>query len=336
MLKGLAVIAYEREKQVAIAAVSAAAKLCEQVRRDRCPATMEKQDSSPVTVADLGAQAIICRAIAAAFPGDPIVAEEDATLLQQPAMIERLEQVTTYVKALEPDATPEAVVSWIERGQGQVGPRYWTLDPIDGTKGFLRGDQYAIALALVEAGKVKLGVLGCPALPVEITQPNGERGVLFVAVSGQGTFLIRLQSGGAQLIHTCSTKDDITHRSIESVESRHGNLPLQRVIAQAVGLTAPPLRMDSQAKYGAVARGEAALYLRLPWAELPNYRENIWDHAAGAIVLEEAGGRVTDIYGKTLDFTLGTKLISNRGIVASNSVLHEVVLMALREQGKNI
>ena len=329
-------IAYEREKQVAITAVSAAAKLCEQVRRDCRPATMEKQDSSPVTVADLGAQAIICRAIAAAFPGDPIVAEEDATLLQQPAMVEHLEQVTTYVKALEPDATPEAVVSWIERGQGQVGPRYWTLDPIDGTKGFLRGDQYAIALALVEAGQVKLGVLGCPALPVEMTQPNGEQGVLFVAVSGQGTFLIHLQSGGAQLIHTCSTKDDITHRSIESVESRHGNLPLQRVIAQAVGLTAPPLRMDSQAKYGAVARGEAALYLRLPWAELPNYRENIWDHAAGVIVLEEAGGRVTDIYGKTLDFTLGTKLISNRGIVASNSVLHEVVLMALREQGKNI
>lgn len=324
-------IAYEREKQVAIAAVSAAAKLCEHVRGDRRPVTIEKQDRSPVTVADLGAQAIICRAIAAAFPDDPIVAEEDATLLQQPAMVEQLTQVTTYVRASEPDATPESVISWINRGQGQVGPRYWTLDPIDGTKGFLRGDQYAIALALVEAGKVKLGVLGCPALPVEMIQPNGERGVLFVAVSGQGTHLLPLPGGNAQSVHTGKAKDGSTHRLIESVESRHGNLPLQRAIAQAVGLTAPPLQMDSQAKYGAVARSEAALYLRLTWAELPDYRENIWDHAAGAIVLEEAGGRVTDIYGKPLDFTLGTKLISNRGIVASNSTLHEVVLTTLRE-----
>ena len=330
--QGLSVIAYEREKQVAVAAVTAAAELCEQVRSDRRLAAIEKQDRSPVTVADLGAQAVICRAIAAAFPGDPIVAEEDAALLQQPAMVECLEQVTTHVRAIEPDATPEAVITWIERGQGQVGQRYWTLDPIDGTKGFLRGDQYAIALALVEAGKVKLGILGCPALPVDMTQPEGKRGVLFVAVRGQGTLLIPLHGGSPESIYVSSNNDNSALCSIESVESRHGNLPLQRMIAQAVGLTAPPLRMDSQAKYGAVARGEAALYLRLPWAELPDYRENIWDHAAGAIVVEEAGGRVTDIHGKALDFTLGTKLISNRGIVASNSTLHEVVLRAVREQ----
>lgn len=332
MLKELAVIAYEQEKQVAIAAVSVATQLCEQVRRDCRLAPMEKQDRSPVTVADLGAQAVICRAIAAAFPSDPIVAEEDAALLQQPAMVECLEQVTTHVRAIEPDATPEAVITWIDRGQGQVGSRYWTLDPIDGTKGFLRGDQYAIALALIEAGKVKLGVLGCPALPVDMTQPNGERGVLFVAVSGQGTLLMPLHGGSTQSIHICRTKENSAHRLIESVESRHGNLPLQRMIAQAAGLTAPPLQMDSQAKYGAVARGEAALYLRLPWTELPDYRENIWDHAAGAIVVEEAGGLVTDIHGKPLDFTLGPKLISNQGIVASNSTLHKVVLKALREQ----
>lgn len=325
-------IAYEREKQVAIAAVTAAAELCEQVRSDRCLAAMEKQDRSPVTVADLGAQAVICRAIAAAFPDDPIVAEEDAALLQQPAMLERLEQVTACVQAIAPDATPEAVITWIDRGTGQVGPRYWTLDPIDGTKGFLRGDQYAIALALIEAGEVKLGVMACPAMPVDMSQPDGERGVLFVAVRGQGSLLIPLHSGSAQSIHVFNTSDNNAFRLTESVETRHGNLPLQRKIAQAVGLTAPPLPMDSQAKYGAVARGEAALYIRLPWTEFPDYRENIWDHAAGAIIVEEAGGRVTDIHGKLLNFTLGSKLISNRGIVASNGKLHEVVLRALRQQ----
>ncbi len=327
-------MAYEREKQVAIAAAIAAAKLCVQVQGDRRLASMEKQDHSPVTVADLGAQAVICQAIAAAFPADAIVAEEDAALLRQPVMVERLQQIAAYVQAIVPDATPEAVMTWIDLGNGQVGSRYWTLDPIDGTKGFLRGDQYAIALALIEAGEVKLGVLACPALPLDVTQPDGERGVLFVAVRGQGATLTSLQGGTSESVHVVSAKDTSCLCLTESVESRHGNLPLQRAIAQAVGLTAPPLQMDSQVKYGAVARGEAALYLRLTWAEFPDYRENIWDHAAGAIVLEEAGGRVTDIDGKPLDFTSGAKLINNQGIVASNGALHEAVLAALREQAK--
>lgn len=263
-------MAYEREKQVVIAAVIEAATLCEQVRRDLCGDAIEKQDASPVTIADFGAQAVICRAIALAFPADPIVAEEDAELLRQPVMRGRLEQVTTIVRALVPDATSLAVTTWIDRGNGDISSRYWTLDPIDGTKGFLRGDQYAIALALIEAGEVKLGVLACPALPVDLTQPNGVGGVLFVAVRGQGTTLISLQGGSSESVYVDSAEDSY-QCLIESVETRHGNLALQREVAQAVGLSAPVLRMDSQAKYGAVARGQAALYLRLPWAELPDY-----------------------------------------------------------------
>lgn len=331
-MEELAAIAYEREKQVALAAVIKASKLCEQVRNGRVVDAIEKQDCSPVTIADFGAQAIICQALALDFPTDVIVAEENATLLRQPALQERLQQVTTYVRTVLPDATPEAVITWIDRGRGQVGSRYWTLDPIDGTKGFLRGDQYAIALALIEAGEVRLGVMACPALPVDITQPDGERGVVFVAVHGQGTTQISLADSSTQLVRVVSVAEDISYlRSMESVETRHGNLPLQRAIAQVVGLTAPPLPMDSQAKYGVVARGEAALYLRLPWSEMPEYRENIWDHAAGVIVVEEAGGRVTDMDGKPLDFTLDAKLINNQGIIASHGTLHEVVLAAARE-----
>lgn len=245
-------------------------------------------------------------------------------------MVESLQQVTTIIREAIPDATPEAVIDWIDRGNGEVGSRYWTLDPIDGTKGFLRDNQYAIALALVEAGEVKLGVLGCPALPVDANQPEGEQGVLFVAVRGQGTTMASLQSGDSRTVHV-AVEDPRCLYLTESVESRHGNLPLQRAIAQAVGLKNPPLQLDSQVKYGAVARGQAALYLRLPWTYFPNYRENIWDHAAGAIVVEEAGGRVTDIYGKPLDFNSGAKLINNRGIVASNGSLHEAVLAKLSE-----
>ena len=87
--------------------------------------------------------------------------------------------------------------------------------------------------------------------------------------------------------------------------------------------------MDSQAKYGAVARGEAVLYLRLPSSS--GYRERIWDHAAGSLIVEEAGGQVTDMFGQSLDFATGYQMVRNQGIVASNGSLHGAVLEALAE-----
>ena len=84
-------------------------------------------------------------------------------------------------------------------------------------------------------------------------------------------------------------------RFCESVESGHSAQGDAAAVAARLGITAPPLRMDSQAKYAVVARGEADIYLRLPTRA--DYREKIWDHAAGALIVAEAGGVVTDIYG---------------------------------------
>ncbi len=320
---------YEREKQVAITAVTAAANLCEQVRREQGSLAIAKPDRSPVTVADFGSQAVICQALGEAFPTDSVIGEEDSTLLR--TRTEQLAQVTQYVQAQISSATPEAVTAWIDRGNAEVASRYWTLDPIDGTKGYIRGDQYAVALALVEAGEVKLGLLGCPALPVDAAQPNGDRGVLFVAVRGQGTMMIPLNGGEPQLIQATSADVGFL-RLAESVESQHGNLALQEAVAQAIGLSAPVLHMDSQAKYGVVARGEAALYIRIPLPQFSDMKENTWDHAAGAIVVEEAGGQVTDLYGQPLDFSFGTKLLNNQGIIASNGAIHEAVLAAVAQR----
>jgi 3'(2'), 5'-bisphosphate nucleotidase len=69
----------------------------------------------------------------------------------------------------------------------------WVLDPIDGTAGFLCGGQYAICLALIVDGKVELGVIGCPNLPVNYFSPDGPRGCLFTAVRGQGAQEVRIQ-----------------------------------------------------------------------------------------------------------------------------------------------
>jgi 3'(2'), 5'-bisphosphate nucleotidase len=118
-------------------------------------------------------------------------------------------------------------------------------------------------------------------------------------------------------------------RFAESVESAHSDQAGHAVLARAIGISAPPLRMDSQAKYGALARGDAALYLRLPSPDAPGYREKIWDHAAGSLIVEEAGGRVTDAEGRPLDFAGGRAMTGNRGVVASNGELHERVLAAL-------
>ncbi|MGF1567885.1 MAG: 3'(2'),5'-bisphosphate nucleotidase [Nodosilinea sp.] len=320
-------MAYEQEKYIAITAVQKAALLCETVRRGIVPAAIEKNDKSPVTVADYGSQAIICKALGEAFPTDPVVGEEDAIELRQPAMAAVLEQVTAQVQNVDATANPAAVLDWIDHGNGAVANRYWTLDPIDGTKGFLRGDQYAIALALVEAGDLKVGVLGCPFLSFN----GGQTGLLFVAVRGEGTVMMPLAGGTPIPMTVADVADRERFRFVESVESGHGDQTQQGAIAQAVGITAPSIRMDSQAKYAAVAAGQAALYLRLPSPKSPDYREKIWDHAAGTLVVQEAGGRVTDMHGKPLDFSKAARFEDNQGVVVSNGAIHNTVLEALNQ-----
>ncbi|MFB6231728.1 MAG: inositol monophosphatase family protein, partial [Salinibacter sp.] len=93
-------------------------------------------------------------------------------------------------------------------------------------------------------------------------------------------------------------------------------------------ITADSIRIDSQAKYAIVARGEAEIYLRLPRPGT-DYTERIWDHAAGSLVVQAAGGTVTDMHGEPLDFTHGHLLEENTGVVATNGPLHDEVIDAL-------
>jgi 3'(2'), 5'-bisphosphate nucleotidase len=87
------------------------------------------------------------------------------------------------------------------------------------------------------------------------------------------------------------------------------------------------VRIDSQAKYGAIGSGLADVYVR---PRRGDYRERIWDHAAGAAVVAGAGGRVTDLDGRDLDFSTGSRLEDNRGVLATNGLVHDLVLQALR------
>jgi len=326
-------MSYEKEKQTAIEAVIKAASLCSQVRAEMVDlGALEKSDKSPVTVADFGAQALICQHIKAAFPNDPIVGEEDSADLQEPKNANQLARVKGYVQQVHPQATDEDVCTWIDAGNGAVADRFWTLDPIDGTKGFLRNDQYAIALALIEDGQVQVAAMACPALPLSLDDPDGAVGSLFIAVRGEGSEMASLADADFAPIRVKTTSnDDAGLRFVESVEAGHGDHDLQEALARAAGITRDPLRMDSQAKYGAVARGDAALYLRLPSPKYPGYAEKIWDHAAGSLVVQEAGGRVTDMHGKPLDFFSDYTMNDNTGVVVSAGPSHAGVIEALAQ-----
>ena len=320
------------ELKTAVAAVREAGQLCRAVQAEIDPGALAKQDRSPVTVADFGSQALICRALRDAFPNDPIIGEEDAAVLREPAQADMMERVIEHVGKLRPTSDAGQVCDWIDLGGAkEYSPRFWTLDPIDGTKGFLRGGQYAIALALVLDGQVAAAVLGCPNLGPTLDADRAE-GSLFTALKGGGTWEMPLAAHGDAIpVKVSPQADPSLIRFCESVEAAHSSHGDAARIAERLAIKAQPARLDSQAKYALVARGEAEAYLRLPRDQV--YREKIWDHAAGLLVVTEAGGRVTDINGLDLDFSLGYRLEKNRGVVATNTPVHDDVLDAIKTLG---
>lgn len=317
------------EIKFAIESVRAASNLVKTVQAEMVSPTLTKDDRSPVTVADFAAQALVGHLLEDAYPQDALIGEEDSTSLRMPDQQPVLDSITSFVGRFAPGATPDSVCRWIDRGSAESAPRYWTLDPIDGTKGFLRGDQYAVALALVYDGLVQVGVLGCPNLLL-----GEEQGLLFAAARDQGTWVAPLEGETHfRRVHVSRQDDPVQARLLRSFESGHTNISQIDILAQRLEVEAEPVRMDSQAKYGVLAAGHGEIYLRLLSSSRPDYREKIWDQAAGSLIIEEAGGRVTDLDGKALDFTRGRTLAVNRGICATNDHLHEATLAALKAIG---
>ena len=180
-------------------------------------------------------------------------------------------------------------------------------------------------MALIVDGEIQVGVLGCPNLTAE----EDRIGALLVAVKGQGSSIQPLfESGSSTTLSTTSVDTSCDAKLCESVESGHSDHSASAIIAKRLGIDAPSVRLDSQAKYAIVAQGLADIYMRLP--SRPGYREKIWDHAAGVLQVTEAGGRVTDILGNDLDFGQGALLVEGRGVLATNGHLHDDVVEALR------
>ena len=188
-------MAYERECCVAVESVVRACRFCQSVQaRLHSGGVLGKEDGSPVTVADFGSQALISAHLSRHFPQEVIVGEEVADQLRTPGHLDLKEEVIRHVRIIEDNLSPAHILEAIDRGAGSPKGqgRYWTVDPIDGTKGFIRGDQYAVALALLEQNEVVLAVLGCPNLPLVSLESFNEEGCIFVAVMGEGAVMMGL------------------------------------------------------------------------------------------------------------------------------------------------
>ncbi|MDO9085197.1 MAG: inositol monophosphatase family protein [Anaerolineaceae bacterium] len=286
----------------------------------------DKADRSPVTIADFAVQAYVAQALGERFPADQMVAEESSNLLHEDDGT-LLAAVTSQVKTLLPQAEPKLICDWIDHGQGQPTGRYWVLDPVDGTKGFLRRMQYATALALIEDGEVLMGVLGCPNLPFD-----GQIGVIAFASLGQGAWWLPYQiQSDPKPLRVSDIKTLSQARILRSYEDSHTDSPCIEIFAHLAGMNVDPLRMDSQAKSFVLAGGQADLMMRLLSPDRLDYSEFIWDQAPGYRVVLEAGGTITDTNGNPLDFSTGRRLTNNQGILATNGWVHEQALRILEQ-----
>ena len=319
------------EVNFALESARQASRLVKQIQSEMVSPALTKDDRSPVTVADFAAQALIGYRLSESFPGDVLVAEESSSALKMSGNHAALEYITSFVSRLIPRANVELVCDWIDLGAADPQKRFWVLDPIDGTKGFLRGGQYAVALALVEDNQVQIGVLGCPNLTDARIPDDQGTGSLVIAVRGQGTWVTAIDGENTFKKLSVSPRTNTSEvRILRSFEAAHTNVGQIDRLAHELGTQADPVRMDSQAKYALLAAGEGDLMLRMLSPQRMDYREKIWDQAAGSIVVEEAGGMVTDLDGKPLDFSKGRTLADNRGVLATNGALHSAALRALK------
>jgi 3'(2'), 5'-bisphosphate nucleotidase len=318
---------WRRELDVALGAVREGVMLARDIHQRIGEPALLKADRSPVTVADFAVQALVAHRLGRAFPDDRLVAEEDSASLQVRDARSTLRSVLDVLHRAVPDLAQERVLEAIDRGRGAPGERFWTLDPIDGTQGFVRGGQYVVALALIVRGRVEIGLLGCPELALE-DEWRDSAGSIAYAVRNRGAFHASLSGGEFAPLRVSSRREPRLAHVLRSFESGHIDITTFNEAIKALGIEAAPTLMDSQAKHAVIAAGRGDLLIRLPATR--EFRDKIWDQAAGTLLIEEAGGQVTDMRGAPLDFGAGRLLANNEGVIASNGCLHAAALDALR------
>uniref|UniRef100_A0A7S3JVC1 3'(2'),5'-bisphosphate nucleotidase n=1 Tax=Aureoumbra lagunensis TaxID=44058 RepID=A0A7S3JVC1_9STRA len=335
---------YYEEICVAVEAVSKACLAAKRVQEAALSAgeqvkSQAKGDASPVTIGDFAVQGIVLAALAAIWPYDNFVAEESAAELLQCNEATRalaadaagFSCVQDLVNAVDlSNCSSENTRENLSRSQ----KRRWILDPIDGTRGFLRGAQFCCALALAIDGEPVLSVLGCPNLDLAKTQIPG---ALAIALKGHGAYVAdesALSFSNHWRPLSARKKDIKTHFNltlVEGVESSHTNSAWAQAVMNLSGAYSfDSVRLDSQAKAVMLADGRADCFMRLPTA---GYREKVWDVAPAVILVQEAGGLFTDRYGRQLQFNEDILSSEVDGLLATGACpeLHSKLVDALTQ-----
>jgi 3'(2'), 5'-bisphosphate nucleotidase len=232
-----------------------------------------KAGNEPVTEADRSANALLVAGLTAAFPGYGLLSEE------------------------APDD-----------GSRLTHDRVWMVDPLDGTKDFIRGfDGFSTMIGLIEGERPALGV---------IYQPIGDR--LYYATRGEGAWLE--ESGQPKRrLHVSDIRDTTQIRMVAS--KSHRDEKIDRVRSE-LGIT-DELNVGSVGlKLGLIARGDRDLYVN------PNPHAKLWDSCGPEALLTEAGGRLTDAHGSPLVYRT-SELGNLRGLIASNGLVHDEVVSRL-------
>jgi HAL2 family 3'(2'),5'-bisphosphate nucleotidase len=304
-----------------------------------------KPDQSPVTVADLASQAVITWALLETLGQhlgqSDLVGEEDPVWLAKAEHTHLIELALEAARGVLPHLDAAQLLELLGRSTARTGlGRYWLVDPLDGTKGYLGGGQYAVAVALVEDGAPILGVLACPRLGLgrflgdsEIDVPDLDpTGSLYVAQIGRGVSQAACPLDtvvSASSLIPRSRPSGVPLRLATSRDPSHGDGAALDRVRQALGESSILVRVDSAAKYALVARGDVDAFIRL--APPGGTLEYAWDHAAGVLIAREAGVQVTDASGMALDFGDGRSLGVLPGVVAARPVIHRRLVAAVEE-----
>lgn len=245
-----------------------------------------KDDRSPVTVADLLHQAQLQQRLARQFPDDALICEEPRSLVAE--VIEEAAEVSRRLYGMELD--PKLV------DLPESGRVTWLLDPIDGTKGYLADRHYAIAVGFFVEGQPFFGAMAVPADPKSLD--FGINASVAFAVRGGGSWIRKIGAGGAEGYERLSAEaleDRRPFRFAVSLEHAGG---IAHRLEQSGDVEL--IKMDSQAKYLAVAAGDLDAYLRLQRND--GQPDLSWDHMPGALIASEAGCTVMQFDGQDIRF----------------------------------
>ncbi len=308
---------------------TASAHAAEFANRLRTSDTASKNDASPVTAADLAIQAIVVLGLRERYGDISVVGEESTAIFRAPGGDALRSTVHALVRLARPAVTSSVIDDAIDMGAGDgFASTQWIIDPIDGTRGYLTGQQYCVCLALAENGVVQFGGAGCPRL--------GDRGLLVAGARGSGAwawqgFDRRIASGDqpTRLVARTNPRNPVI--ASESPEASDRARTRLRHLAAGLAPSFEARPMESQCKFVLVATGQVDLALRLPPREPARTKDMVWDYAGAVVMAEEAGASMTDCRGLPLRFGAGRCIDGNHGILCAAPWAHASAIERIRQ-----